>query len=115
MSVRLRAGRLRHRVSVLSPSTARDSDFGEPVASSTAWSVDATVYAAVEPLQGAERFAAQQDVGEVTHRILMRHSTAFSVTTAKRIRFGSRYFDIESAMNLEERGKALEIMAKEQV
>ncbi|MFW6089910.1 MAG: phage head closure protein, partial [Gemmatimonadota bacterium] len=114
MAVRIRAGRLRHRVSILTPSTARDADYGEPVASSTGWPVEATVYAAVEPLSGAERFAAQQDVGEVTHRILCRHSTAWTPTSAKRIRLGTRYFDIEAALNMEERGKLWEIMAKEQ-
>lgn len=65
----MRAGRLRHRVTLLSPQITRDG-LGTPT---TEWIDQGQEWAGVEPLKGREFHAARQEHGEVTVRIVLRH------------------------------------------
>ena len=88
----MRAGALRHRVSLQSVGSTYDS-YGDL---SNSWSTDATVWELSEV---------------ITHRILVRYRA--SVTAQGRILFGSRVFQIESVRDWQERTIFLEILAKE--
>lgn len=103
----MRLGPLRKRVTFQSPKAGRDA-FGQPL---VGWDDVATVWASVEPVSGRELLAAQQMQGEVTHRIRLRYLVG--ITTATRILFGARVFDIQSTINAREAGASLEILAKE--
>lgn len=107
------SGPMRHKVTVLSPSTARDSDTGEPTHSSTAWGTHATVWARFRSLQGQERFAAQQNYGTVTHELETRYASTLALTSDKRVKKGSRYFDIKAAMNVDERNRVYRLLVEE--
>ena len=102
----MRLGPLNKRITLQAPKSGRD-DFGQPL---TGWDDVVTVWASVEPISGRELLTAQQTLGEITHRIRTRFTAA---TTANRILFGSRVFDIQSVINPREASASLEILAKE--
>jgi SPP1 family predicted phage head-tail adaptor len=106
----MQAGRLRHRLVFETPATTEDT-FGEVV--DAPYAAVATVWGSVEPLSGREQLWAQQVQAEITHKVRVRYSNL--VTPECRIRFGTRYFNILSIINREERNRELEIMCKELV
>ena len=105
----LKAGRLRHRVTLQSAADTADGGGGF----TTVWSDVATVWASIEPLKGRERLFAQQLESPVSHRVTLRHRSG--VTTAMRVKFGSRILNIRSVINAEERDRALELLCEEGV
>lgn len=106
----MRAGWLRHRVTIQTKSESRDS-YGEP---DYTWSDLATVYAGVEPLRGEERMMARAETQELTHRIRIRYYSD-SVTPEARVKWGSRIFDIVEVINVLERDREQIMMCKEAV
>ena len=108
--VAVRAGDLRHRVTLQSPVASQDGYGAETVT----WTDVATVWAAVWPVRGREYFEARQTAAEVTHKVRIRYSTDVSGVTPKwRVVFGSRRFDIEAVINPDERSKYLDLMCVE--
>jgi SPP1 family predicted phage head-tail adaptor len=105
----LRAGRLNKRV-VIEQSTPAQDEFGEEVDS---WAAipNGTRWAAVDPLTGTERFAAQQVNPRVSHRVTIRYMAG--VTAKMRVLYGSRVLEIDAALNPEERGEYLELLCTE--
>lgn len=87
----MRAGKLRHRVTIQSPTSAtatRDA-LGERI---TDWTtVASSVPAAVEPMAGREAFLAAQRQSTATHTVRLRYESTWSAMDASwRILFGSR-------------------------
>lgn len=71
-----------------------------------------TAYASVEPLSGRELIAAQAANSVATHKISMRY--AAGVTTAMRVKYGSRFFNIVSPpRNVGEMGREMVFEAEE--
>lgn len=105
----MKAAALRHRVSLQSSEDSADGGGG----STTVWSEVATLWASIEPLKGVERVAAQQIETRLTHRVRLRHR--LGVTTAMRIQFGSRIFNIHAVINPQERNRLLELLCEEGV
>jgi SPP1 family predicted phage head-tail adaptor len=105
----MRAGRLRHRVSIQAPSETLD-DFGE---ADLSWATDSTVWASIEPISGNERFSSDQVTAELTHRVFIRYLTG--LTPRKRLLFGSRVFQIQSILNKDEKNEQLELLCREDV
>lgn len=66
----MRAGKLRHRVTIQAPGMTQDPNTGEML---TGWADWATVQASVEPLSAREFIAAQAAQSEVTARIVIRY------------------------------------------
>jgi len=106
----MRAGELRHRVTVQEEQGITRNQKGELVPD---WVDITTVWAAVEPLKGREYFDAEQVQAEVTTRIRMRYHAG--VTPEMRIIYGTKEFDILSAINIEEKDRELHLMCKESV
>jgi len=75
------------------------------------WTDLATVWAAVWPISANEIVQSMQTNMILSHRIRIRYRS--DLTSAYRIKFGSRYFNIVSLINPNERGEWLDIMAKE--
>lgn len=100
-------GRLRHRVTIQQQSSTQDG-YGEQV---NTWSNLKTVWASVEPLQGRERFAAQQVQTETTTRIKMRYLAG--IESKMRVAYGTKTYDIMSVIDLEERHIVLHLMCME--
>lgn len=104
----VRAGKLRHRITIQYKSSESPDSAGNP---QPVWADEATVWGSVEPLSGREFFAAQQVNSEVTHRITMRYRSGMD--PEKRIKFGTRYFGILAVLNREERNISLELLCVE--
>lgn len=104
----MRAGTLRHRVTIqqLSADT-KDAD-GRPAGS---WQDVATVWAAVEPLRGREFWEAAAQQSEVTIRVRIRYRAG--ITAAMRVKFGDRLLEIVHSINVDERNRELHLMCRE--
>jgi SPP1 family predicted phage head-tail adaptor len=105
----LRAGQLRHRISIQSVGTTYDA-YGDL---SDSWSTDATVWASVSPVSAKQEELASENTGVATHSVRIRYRSG--ITAHNRILFGSRVFQIEGVKDWNEHkaGRSLEIFCKE--
>ena len=103
----MEAGKLRHVVTVQTASESADS-FGEMIKT---WGSNSTAWASVEPLSGRELLSAQQYYAEATHRVRLRHNSA--VTPSARFKFGTRYLQINSVSDKNEKGAEIECICTE--
>jgi len=83
------------------------------------WTTDTPAWASIKPLRGSEYYEATQTRANVTHNIEIRYTTLSASTKISpgycRLRWGTRIFDIENIVNIEERGIKLLLMCKESV
>ena len=106
----MRAGSLRHNITIQAKAEVDDGIGGY----TETWSTFATVAATISPVKGVEAMELKKLESEITHKIFIRHLAG--VTAKMRILFGSRQFDIVGApRNADERNIYLEIMATETV
>lgn len=94
------------RITIQHPTEAADRF----VAGKT-WADLATVWASIEPLTGDEKWAADQVEAMVSHRIRIAYRAG--VTSAMRIVYGTRTFNIAAVLNPNEANVELEILATE--
>lgn len=66
----MRAGKLRHRVTIQAPGQTQDPTTGEIL---HGWVDFATTWASIEPLSAREYIAAQSGQSEITARIVIRY------------------------------------------
>jgi SPP1 family predicted phage head-tail adaptor len=99
---------LKHRLALQALSRVSDGQGGH----TESWATEATLWGAIEPVKGYERYQAQQVQTPVTHKITVRYRGG--VTTKKRFLFGSRVFDIKEVLNENEDNRYLVIRALEQ-
>ncbi len=108
----VRIGELRHRLSIQVESATSDGGGGM----SDPWAdpvTVATVWGKIEPLTGGERLHALQIEGRLSHRIVIRHRSG--ITAAMRVVFGARAFNIRAVIDVDERGRFLELLCDEGV
>ncbi len=111
----MQAGRLDQRVTIERFDSVRDSN-GDVIQNpntgevSYAWVPVATVWAAVEPLNGREFIAAQAVQSEVTTRIRVRYRLNFE--PADRINHEGTLYDIQSIINPRSGNRELVLMCK---
>lgn len=108
----MRSGELRHRITLQSRSTAKDS-FGGQV---DIWTDVLPVWACIKPLSGRELMAAQAVQSETTHSIEIRYNPLFGdpeTVTSLRALYGTRIFNITGSINEDERNRMLTLSAKE--
>jgi SPP1 family predicted phage head-tail adaptor len=98
---------LRHKVTLQTKTLTTDGQGG----STATWSDVTTLWCAIEPTKGYERYQAMQMQTPITHKITTRY--AASVTTACRLKFGDRIFNVVEVINTEERNRFLIIKALE--
>lgn len=79
------------------------------------WTTLATVWASIKPITGREVFAADHQEGHVTHHIAMRWRSDIAVTTAMRISYGERLFNIRAVLNKDEANRWLVLLVEEGV
>ena len=105
----MRAGRLRHKVTLQSVGSTYDA-YGDL---SNSWTTDASVWASISPVSGKEEYVAGELTGVETHSIRLRYRTG--ITAQNRIIFGSRTFEIVSVKDWNDYkpGRSLEIFCKE--
>lgn len=103
----MRAGDLRHRVTIQEKQVTKNS-YGEEVIT---WQDVATVWAAVEPLRGREFLEAQRAGAEVTTRIRIRHRDG--IRPEMRVVQGNHTYDIKAVLDVGGRGRELHLMCRE--
>lgn len=107
----MRAGLLKHRLTLQSPQTTRDA-VGEQTLSFT---TVATVPAEVAPISGREQFLASQRQASTTHVIRIRYSPQVANLDATwRLMLGTRIFAIDAPpRNIDEADVMLELQCTE--
>jgi len=103
----MRAGLLRHRITVQQKSVSRTSSGAESVS----WAEYDELWASVEPLSGRELELAKQIHDEISVRIWIRYRSG--VVPEMRVLFGSRTFDVLSVLNTAERDIKMQLMCRE--
>lgn len=105
----MKAGELRHRVTI-EQNTPTVSGTGER---SDNWTTMATVWAAVEPLAGSERWLREvaAEVADASTRIRLRYQEG--ITTAMRATHRGNVYDIEAVINRWTRDREIWLLCKE--
>jgi SPP1 family predicted phage head-tail adaptor len=106
----MRAGDLRHRVTIQNKGTPARNTAGEEVIT---WTEEATVWGSIEPLRGREFLEQQREGGEVTTRIRIRHRDG--LTPSMRAVWGSHTYDILSVIEVQGRQREIHLMCRELV
>lgn len=105
----MRAGELRHRVTVQYPVEGEKDYVGD---ASLTWTATASNVACnVTPLSGNELLAARQANAQTTYTVRMRYGT--TVTPQHRLLFGTQKLEIESVLNVGERNRKLVLLCHE--
>jgi len=102
----MRAGQLRHRITVQSRSDGAD-ELNQPL---TTWVDVVTLWAEVEQLSGRELMAASAERAENIARVTVRWRP--DLLPNMRIVYGAALFDITDISDVEGRFKQLELMCK---
>jgi SPP1 family predicted phage head-tail adaptor len=105
----MQAGKLRHRLVIESNSPTKNS-LNETVDS---WSTFATVWSAIEPLAGNERFLTQLsgDYSELTTRIRIRYRDG--INNGMRATHRGNIYDIEAVINRYIEDKEIWLLCKQ--
>lgn len=105
----MKAGKLRHRVTLQRAVTTADGH-GDQVRT---YSDLATVWADVEAIGGREFLSAQHVQADVTSRITLRARPGLTLTPADRIVWGTRTFDIRHVIDMQGRSREWQVLATE--
>lgn len=101
----MRAGELRHRVTIEEPVKTQNATTGEVVIT---WLSVGTVWADVRPLRGTEEFVAQQIKAGLDTRIKLRYRD--DITPMMTINHAGRRFDLQPPTEIGNR-EGLQILA----
>lgn len=102
------AGKMRHRITIQQRSGSTQNSFGSP---QTTWVTFATVWAEVGPLSGRELIAAQSVQSEISQQVTLRYRAG--ITTAMRVLFGPRVFNINSVLDENEAHEKITLLCTE--
>ena len=105
----MEGGKLRHYITLQSPAQVVD-DYGGVTET---WTSQYKCYAEIDPPKGREYFAAGQKQSEITTRVRIRYYS--SVDHDWRVKWGTRYFDINSIVDTDERHVEQIMMCTESV
>lgn len=108
----MRIGEFRSRVTLQRESRVADGGGGF----ANVWTdlaASPTVWARIDPLRGREVLQALKLQSPVTHRVTLRYRA--DVTAGMRLTVAGRAFNIRAAINLDERGRWLELLCEEGV
>lgn len=103
----LRAGDLRHRITIQSATTGSDGQGG----TTKTWATLATVWAQVRPISGREAVQAGQMTSTLTTTVTIRSRT--DVTVGQRVVHGSRTLAIASVQDPDGRSEQLALLCSE--
>jgi len=104
----MRAGPLRHKIKIQEKTQTSDGMGGF----TSAWADSFETRAAVMPLSSKEQLDAMKLESMITNKIRIRYRAG--ITSANRILFGSRVFNIKGApINYDERNKTLDLLVTE--
>jgi len=100
-------GKMRHRLILQQPVSSQNT-MDETVVT---WTDMATVWGQIDPATGSWYFQAKQANSNVTGRVHIRYRSDIDPTW--RIQYGTRYLNIVSIINVDEKNRELLIMYSE--
>lgn len=103
----MRAGKLRHRITIKEPGITYN-ECNEEVPGYLPF---ATVWASVEPLKGREYLEAKKDSVEISYLIRIRYIAGLREDMI--VAYQDKELDIESILNIDEKNKEIHLMCKE--
>jgi SPP1 family predicted phage head-tail adaptor len=103
----MRAGTLRHRITIQQQTVTRDTFGGETIT----WADLATVWASKAHKSSREFFAAQKINAETQELFVVRYRSG--VTAKMRVSYDNRYYDIIGAYDPDGRKRELHLLCKE--
>ena len=107
--MKLRAGRLRHRLRLQKKTESRSSTG----AVTAIWTTDSTVWGSIEPLSGREFIAAGGTQNEADVRIIIRYHA--TITDDWRVWNDSKAYTILAVVNEDERDRMMELRCSQGV
>lgn len=105
--IKVNASSMDKRVSIVAVTPASDGQGGFTDTLTTV----ATVWAEITPVKGMERYQAMHLESPITHNVKMRYRTG--ITTAHKLVFATRTFEIIEVINVNEANTLLNIKAVE--
>lgn len=105
----MQVGQLNKRVTLQYPVRTSDGMGGF----TTVWTDSLKVWSAIWPTSASEQVKSLKETMTISHRIRIRYKSG--VLSSWRVKFGSRYFNIVSLVNPEERREWLDLICKEAV
>lgn len=103
-------GQLDKRVVIQTPVETAD-EYGQP---KKTWHTLIVCWARIDPLVGRERYVAAQEIGTMTNRITVRYNSKTAViTSAHRVIYGKRIFDITAVRDLRESHEWIQMVCGE--
>ena len=106
----MRAGQLRHNISIQESTSVNDGIGGKIIT----WSTMFEARAAIWPLSSKERLDAMKLESVITNKIRIRYRSG--ITSKNRIKFGDRIFNVIGApINPDERNIMLDMLVTEDV
>ena len=105
----MRAGRLRHRLTLQSRTETRSATGSV----TTAWATEGTVWGAIEPISGKEYLALAQTQNETAVRIVLRYYSGLDESW--RVVSGGKAYSIQSLINTDERDHTITLMCSQGV
>jgi SPP1 family predicted phage head-tail adaptor len=105
----MEAGELRHRITVQKKVVTRDTYGAETIT----WTTHCKAYAAILPLVGREFLEARQTQAEMITKMRIRYQAG--IEPEMRVLWGSRTYDIQSVIHVEERQREIVLMCMEQL
>ncbi|MEB4590493.1 phage head closure protein [Candidatus Thiothrix sp. Deng01] len=106
----MRAGRLRHRVTICRLAESRDAVGGV----TETWQALKTVWASVEPVTAREYVEHVQVHSDITTSVLMRVQPDVTVRQADRLQFRGKWIEIVAPpIDRDKRGIHLELLCRE--
>lgn len=103
----MKAGDLRHRITIQSKTVTRDAYGQETIT----WTTFATIWGSVEPISGREYEAGQQLEAAVDTRIRIRYLSG--VVPYMQVTYGSHTYDVQSVIHLYEKKREMHLMCQE--
>ena len=105
----IRAGELRHRIIIQQPTLEQD-EYGAEIPDWAQWR---RAWAKIEPLSGREFEYGRSFAATVTHKMTIRYTA--DLLTTYRILFRERLFQINGAIDPEERKREMVLFCTEMV
>jgi SPP1 family predicted phage head-tail adaptor len=105
--VKYPTARMDKRVLLQGPSYSSDGQGG----SQETWNDISQVWAQIQPLNGYEKMQAMMIQSPITHKVMMRYRS--DVTTALRLLYQDRVFDIKEVINVDEAKAFLQLRCVE--
>jgi SPP1 family predicted phage head-tail adaptor len=105
-------GLLKHKISIIQSTGSRNTGGGRP----QTWTVFANVWAEIKPKHRNENLEAENLEQQTSHKITIRFRNDFDFSSALkkyRIQFETRFFRIQSAIDINEGKRFIELQCLE--